>query len=153
MTIETVSHVGPVAAVIAVVLYRNKVLLVRRINAPDAGKWGFPGGKIEFGETIEAAAERELREETGVDAVASDVITALDALDDVDGISQQHFVLVAVRCHFRSGVPVAGDDAMEARWFDIGAVDAMTLDLSAGVTHVLHRAATLVSAGDASPSA
>ncbi|MEN7538812.1 NUDIX domain-containing protein, partial [Aurantiacibacter flavus] len=54
----------PIAATIAVVLREGQVLLVRRANPPDAGRWGFPGGKIETGETIEQAAIRELYEET-----------------------------------------------------------------------------------------
>ena len=43
---------SPVPAVIAVVIHGDRALLVRRANPPDAGLWGFPGGKIEFGETV-----------------------------------------------------------------------------------------------------
>ncbi len=57
---------SPVPAVIAVVVHDGQALLVRRANPPDAGLWGFPGGKIEFGETVKAAATRELLEETGI---------------------------------------------------------------------------------------
>ncbi|MFX6119029.1 NUDIX domain-containing protein, partial [Acinetobacter baumannii] len=56
----------PIPATIAVVLRDDRVLLVRRANPPDAGRWGFPGGKIERGETIAEAAIRELMEETAV---------------------------------------------------------------------------------------
>ena len=56
--------VTPVAAAIGVVLRDDQVLLVRRANQPDAGKWGFPGGKIEPGEPVQAAAAREVVEET-----------------------------------------------------------------------------------------
>lgn len=45
----------PVVATIAVLFRNDEVLLVRRANPPDAGRWGFPGGKMELGETIEAA--------------------------------------------------------------------------------------------------
>jgi len=53
-----VTTVTPIAAVIGVVLRGGQVLLVRRANQPDAGKWGFPGGKIEPGEPIQVAAAR-----------------------------------------------------------------------------------------------
>ncbi|HUF57442.1 MAG TPA: NUDIX domain-containing protein, partial [Thermohalobaculum sp.] len=43
----------------------GRVLLVRRLNEPDAGLWGYPGGKVEWGETVADAAVRELAEETG----------------------------------------------------------------------------------------
>ncbi|WP_256388415.1 NUDIX domain-containing protein [Lutimaribacter pacificus] len=53
----------------------------RRANPPDAGLWGFPGGKIDQGEPLFDAAIRELAEETGVSAEPLRVITALDAFD------------------------------------------------------------------------
>ena len=56
----------PRLAVLAVVLRGEQVLLVRRANPPDAGLWGYPGGKVDWGETVEAAALRELAEETGL---------------------------------------------------------------------------------------
>lgn len=51
-------YMQPVVETIAVFFRNDEVLLVRRANPPDAGHWGFPGGKMELGETIEAAAAR-----------------------------------------------------------------------------------------------
>ena len=70
----------PVPASLAIVVKDDRVLLVRRAHAPDAGLWGFPGGKISWGETVEAAAERELLEETGVLGRSVKVLTALNAI-------------------------------------------------------------------------
>ncbi|WP_181455530.1 NUDIX hydrolase, partial [Burkholderia multivorans] len=83
---DATNNVRVVPAVIGVVLRDRDVLLVRRANPPDAGRWGFPGGKIEAGEPIADAVVRELAEETAVEVEAVDVFTALDAFGrDDDG--------------------------------------------------------------------
>ncbi len=133
--------VRPVPAVIGVVLRERDVLMVRRANPPDAGCWGFPGGKIEAGETVTRATVREIAEETAIDVEALDVFTALDAFDhDANGGLRQHYVLVAVLCKWLRGMPVAGDDALEARWFDLAELDRDDLPMSAGVRDVARRA-------------
>jgi len=135
----------PIVATIAVVLHGGQVLLVRRRNPPDAGRWGFPGGKIEFGETIEAAAERELFEETSVRGQARRVFTAVDAFDlRADGAVVAHFILVAVLCRWISGEPVAGDDALEACWFDLNTLREANLAMSSGVVEVARQAARIL---------
>jgi len=136
----------PIAAAIAVVVRDDRVLLVRRANPPDAGKWGFPGGKIEAGERLEEAALRELREETGVIAEAIRVFSAVDALDySADGSLRQHFVLIAVLCRWMGGEPVAGDDALEAAWFDLHGLQRADIAVSLDVAEVAAAGAALVS--------
>jgi 8-oxo-dGTP diphosphatase len=125
---------SPVPAVIAVLVHEGQALLVRRANPPDAGLWGFPGGKIDYGETVKAAALRELLEETGVRAQAQEILTTLDILvRSGDGALQQHYILIAVRCRWLSGLPLAGDDALEARWFPISDLHPDRLAMSADV--------------------
>ncbi|MGO4572911.1 NUDIX hydrolase [Microvirga sp. 2TAF3] len=142
---------SPVPAVIAVVIRDEQVLLVRRANPPDAGLWGFPGGKIDYGETVAAAAIRELREETSVEAEARDIITSLDILDRADaGCLRYHFILIAVRCLWLSGDPVAGDDAMEARWVPLAELVPERIALSADVDVIARRAQELVLGEDRS---
>jgi len=134
----------PVPATIAAVIKDGTVLLVRRANPPDAGLWGFPGGKIDFGETIEQAAVRELFEETGVRAEAGPVFTAVDALDrDDQGAVRQHYVLIAVLCRWVSGSPVAGDDALDAAWHGLDGLEQANLALSFGVVQVAQQAKAL----------
>lgn len=109
---------APVAAVLAVLVHDGQILLVRRANPPDQGLWGCPGGRIEAGETVLAAAERELREETSIEGRATRMIEALDLFDHApDGTLRRHFILLAIACDWVSGVPVAGDDALDAAWF------------------------------------
>lgn len=133
--------VRPIVAVLAVVIHDGKLLLVQRANPPDAGLWGFPGGKVEFGETLLTAAERELFEETGITAVAERIFTAVDAYDRSDeGQLRQHFVLVAVRCQWRAGAPVAADDALDANWVALQDLET-SRDLSQDVAMVARQAA------------
>ncbi|WP_240149342.1 NUDIX hydrolase [Asaia sp. As-1742] len=143
----------PIAATIAAVFHEGRILLVRRANPPDAGRWGFPGGKIEAGETIENAAVRELLEETGVHAEALRVFTAVDAFDhDEHGRLRQHFILIAVLCRWTSGQLIAGDDALEARWFALHALDEAGLALSLDVVEVAREAETLFMKEFANPA-
>jgi 8-oxo-dGTP diphosphatase len=112
------SFPSPIAVVIAFVVHDGQTLLVRRANPPDAGLRGFPGGKIDYGETVSDAALREIMEETSVRGKACEVITALDILERSDGNLQHHFILIAIRCRWVSGLPTAGD-ALEVPWFRI----------------------------------
>lgn len=133
----------PIAAVIAIVIDQGKVLLIRRANPPDVGRWGFPGGKIELGEPLLQAAERELFEETGMVGNAVQVLTATDAFDaDADGRVRQHFVLVAVLCRSIGGQLQAADDALEAEWHSVSRLGelehALSLDVRAVAEQALH---------------
>ena len=89
-----------------------EVLLIRRGKAPRLGEWSLPGGRIEWGETAVAAALRELKEETGVEA---EILGLLDVVDGLFGDS--HYVLVDYAAHWTSGEPRAGDDATEAAFW------------------------------------
>ncbi|WP_230348482.1 NUDIX hydrolase [Methylobacillus methanolivorans] len=129
----------PVPAVIAVVVHEEQVLLVRRANPPDAGYWGFPGGKINVGETLEQAAIRELLEETGIHGAALQVLTAVDAFaHSAQQQLEQHFVLIAMLCQWVSGIPIAADDALETRWFSLAELDDPQWLLSKDVAKVAH---------------
>ncbi|GHD24049.1 NUDIX hydrolase [Tianweitania populi] len=134
----------PVAATIAVVVREGSVLLVKRANMPDEGKWGFPGGKIEAGEGINEAAVRELFEETRVVAKPHRVFTAVDAFDhDEQGRLRNHYILIAVLCEWETGTPVAGDDALEARWFPLDGLEHADVALSMDVASVARSGADL----------
>lgn len=110
----------PVAAALAVVVRGPEVLLIRRANMPDQGLWACPGGRIEAGETMFAAAERELLEETGVQARAIRLLDAIDILErDASGALQRHFILLAVACDWQQGEPSSADDALDAAWFEV----------------------------------
>lgn len=113
---------APVPAVGIVCLRGDEVLLIRRGKPPRMGQWSLPGGRIEPGERTTDAALRELMEETGVTAR----ITSL--LDVVDGIfpeADRHYVLIDYAAEWLSGEPVAGDDALEARFIPLAGAEAL----------------------------
>jgi ADP-ribose pyrophosphatase len=79
--------------------------------------WAIPGGRVELGETLQQAAERELREETGIIACAGEPIYTFDVIQrDEIGRVRFHYVIVDLRMEYVAGEARAGDDAAEASW-------------------------------------
>lgn len=107
----------PRPAVGAVVFKDDAVLLVQRAKAPAMGMWAIPGGSVCLGETLQAAAEREVLEETGVVIRAGEPVLVFDTIQRDDrGIVQYHYVIVDLAAEYVSGVPRAADDAADACW-------------------------------------
>ncbi|MCA0929872.1 NUDIX hydrolase [Ruegeria profundi] len=131
----------PKIGALAVVVHNARVLLVQRSKQPDAGLWGFPGGHVEWGETVMQAAQRELHEETSIIAEPLHYLDNLDLLRHNDqGSVQSHYLLVGVACQYRSGTPLAGDDAQDARWFPIERIRQGDLQMSNRVIDLLETA-------------
>ena len=118
----TLSFASPVPAVGIVCLRGDAVLLIRRGKAPRMGEWSLPGGRIEPGERAVDAALRELVEETGVTARITALIDVVDGLFADAGL---HYVLIDYAAEWVSGEPVAGDDALEARFVPLNQVEAL----------------------------
>ncbi len=111
----------PIVAVLAVVLrpmgHETQALIVQRAQQPNAGRWGFPGGVLELGETVAEGAMRELLEETGIVAKPAGWLDVHDAISrDEEGRVQFHYTLIAVRGVWQSGDGVAADDAAACAW-------------------------------------
>jgi len=101
---------------------QEEVLLIRRGKPPRTGEWSLPGGRIEPGERAVDAALRELREETGVEAGLVGLVDVVDGLFPQAGL---HYVLIDYAAVWRSGEPVAGDDAAEARFVPVAEIAAL----------------------------
>ena len=113
---------APVPAVGVVCLRGQEVLLIRRGRPPRQGEWSLPGGRIEPGERAGDAALRELREETGVEGGINRLIAVVDGIFPEAG---RHYVLIDYAVDWLSGEPVAGDDALEARFVPLDQVEAL----------------------------
>jgi ADP-ribose pyrophosphatase YjhB (NUDIX family) len=116
----------PLVGILAMVRRGDQFLLVQRAKPPNQGRWGFPGGVQELGETVVEAALRELAEETGVQAGSPRIFTALDAIDrDEDGRVRYHYTLIVVLLDWRAGEGEAADDAAALGWFRLDEIEAV----------------------------
>ena len=106
----------PALGVSALVWHDSRVLLVRRGRPPLKGLWSLPGGHVEFGESLEQAVGREVREETGLDIGALRRIDVVEIIGNVGTPSPHHHVLIVFAAELRAGILAAGDDAAEARF-------------------------------------
>lgn len=100
---------------------RGEVLLVRRANPPRRNEWSLPGGKVEFGEALQAALAREVQEETGL------AIEILGLVEVAELIDESHYVLVDFTARACPGTPTAGSDARETRWFSMAEIAVLPL--------------------------
>ena len=108
---------APIVGVGAVIVDRDRVLLVRRANEPSRGRWSIPGGTVELGETLARAATREVSEECGVEVTVGDVLSTFDMIQrDAQGHIRYHYVLIDLAARCVSGEPAAGTDVLEVRW-------------------------------------
>lgn len=102
----------------AVVIRDHEILLVKRKNPPSKGQWAIPGGRIQLGETLQKAAERETVEETGIIIQATDPIYTFDMIvQDHDDTVTYHYVIVDLAADYIGGALTHGDDASDAAWF------------------------------------
>jgi 8-oxo-dGTP diphosphatase len=91
----------------------GRLLLIKRKSPPFQGSYALPGGFVEYGETVEEAARRELKEETGVTAKTQQLVGIYSqAGRDTRG----HVVSVAFLMKVRSAKPKADDDAAAAEF-------------------------------------
>jgi len=126
--VESVQHTGPVSVhgpallVLVAVFADDRVLLHRRGLPPYQGQWAPPGGFVEAGESLEAAAIREVREEVGVTLQAAQLIPS--ALISLPKMNQVHHGFIA-RLPGVVAATASPPESLDVGWFTEGEVRAL----------------------------
>jgi ADP-ribose pyrophosphatase len=108
----------PQVGVGAVVIKEEKILLVKRNKSPQKGKWAIPGGSVELGETLQEAAEREIREETSLRIKAREPVYCFDLIErNEKGELKFHYVIIDLEADYIWGELHPSDDVLDAKWF------------------------------------
>jgi 8-oxo-dGTP diphosphatase len=112
------NHRNPAPTVDAIIEVPGGIVLIRRRNPPPG--WALPGGFVDYGETVAAAAVREAREETGLTVQLTELF---HVYSDPTRDPRQH-TIATVFIGTATGVPVGADDAAEARVFNAASLPA-----------------------------
>lgn len=116
--------VTPLLTVDALIIYKGKLVLVKRKNPPYQGYFALPGGFVEVGETVESAVVREAKEETGLDI---EIIKLLGVYSDPSRDPRGHTVSI---CYLSkgSGTLKAGSDAKDVGLFCLNEIPKLAFD-------------------------
>lgn len=111
----------PLSVTLSALINENKILLIKRIKGNFPGLWGLPGGRVENNEHIEAAAVREIVEESGMQ---SEFISHLGVVSEhiIDGSNIQHIILHV--CELKPlSIQITQGKEGELKWFDLNSLD------------------------------
>jgi len=118
---------APVVAVVLVVVKGDRVLLVRLWHEPNKGRWSIPGGVVELGEGLRAAAQREVYEECCVIAEAGRVVEVLDWIQRDETGVRYHYVIIDFLARYVGGEPRPGGDSVEVRWVSLSELEELDI--------------------------
>jgi len=113
----------PLVGVGAVIIREGKILLVKRANEPNKGRWSVPGGLVRKGESLVEALKREIKEELNVDVEVGDVACVADEIFyDERGEIPYHYVIIDFFAEIY-GNPKPGSDAADVKWIPLSEID------------------------------
>jgi 8-oxo-dGTP diphosphatase len=115
----------PQLAVSAAIFRDGKVLLVRRARSPAKGFYSLPGGRVEFGETLHAALQREVDEETGLKIEIVDLAGWREVVPGTGGGG--HYLIMSFAARWRFGEPVLNDELDDFKWLAPDALGDLTI--------------------------
>jgi len=142
---STIQSSYPQLAVSAAIFREDKILLVRRAKSPAKGLYSFPGGRVEFGETLHAALHREVDEET---TLKIEIIGLAGWREMVPGtLGGGHYLIMTFAARWVSSEPVLNDELDDFRWSKPDSLD--DLKLTDGLQAVIQSARRLLRAQNA----
>jgi 8-oxo-dGTP diphosphatase len=113
---------NPLSAVAVVAEKDGRVLFIKRNVQPAKGMWALPGGFIEQGESVEKAAIREFREETGLKAKKAEIIKVVTT----HTMYFKTLIIFGLKVTGFTGKMHAGDDACDVKWYNIDKIPGIT---------------------------
>ena len=130
----------PQLAVSAAIFRNDTILLVRRARSPAKGFYSLPGGRVEFGETLHAALNREVDEET---ALKIEIVGLAGWREVVPGTSGGgHYLIMSFAARWASGEVVLNDELDDFKWLAPDAIG--DLKLTGGLPEVIEQAQRLL---------
>jgi 8-oxo-dGTP diphosphatase len=130
----------PQLAVSAAIFRNDTILLVRRARSPAKGFYSLPGGRVEFGETLHAALNREVDEET---ALKIEIVGLAGWREVVPGTSGGgHYLIMSFAARWTSGEVVLNDELDDFKWLKPDAIG--DLKLTGGLPEVIEQAQRLL---------
>lgn len=113
----------------AIVFNDDAVLLVQRKNPPNQYQWAIPGGKVNYGEPLKDAVEREILEETNVVIHALEPVYTFEIIEtSTTNDTPFHYVVIDFEAQYISGDPTANDDAAKAEWISRKAFSSLEVN-------------------------
>ena len=119
------NYKSPKLTVDGIVLKDGKILLIKRKNQPFENMWALPGGFVDYGEKTENAAIREMFEETGL---KTEINHLVGVYSDPNRDPRGHTVSVVYLLDVCNGELKGGDDALEAKFFDLNNLPDLSFD-------------------------
>ena len=127
---------SPKLTVDGVVIRNGKILLIKRKNEPFKNRWALPGGFVEYGEAVESAVLREVAEETGLE---TEITHLVGVYSDPDRDPRGHTVSIAyILSPKDEKEPSGGDDASEAKFFDVNELPPLAFDHDKIIKDAMH---------------
>lgn len=119
------------AVTVDIIIIKNpcnnpEILLIQRLNPPFKDGWAIPGGFVDIDETLERAAERELKEETGLSGIILSQFKSYSAVDRDPRGRTISIVFMGI-APMESKI-MAGDDAKNANWFKLNNLPELAFD-------------------------
>lgn len=111
---ELIVDILPISSVEAVILKDDKLLFLRRKNNPVKGQWWFPGGRIRKGETLKEALIREVKEETGLEVIKSELVNVYSRIFDT-----RHDISIVYLCNCKEDKIILNTEHSEYKFFKI----------------------------------